>query len=132
MGMLSDGLSWLATALNTAAGEEATLTRGAQTTTLTVVSQGDGGDGEYATSLGSTPEETVFVQYPPEHGYCGFVVKTADYAIGGAAVLPQLGDKLTIAGRVFELSAPAGAEPWKYHPNPQYRTWLWLHTKLVT
>lgn len=130
--MMTDGLDWLATQLGSVsvAGNVATLSRGLVTATLNVVSQGDGGDGEYATQMGDTPEDTVYVVHPPERGYCGFLAKTSDYAIDGVAVLPERGDTLTIGGRVFAVSSPVGTMPWKYHPNPMHRTWIWIHTKL--
>lgn len=132
--MMTDGLDYMADTLKSTdvAGVAATLSRqGAGTaTSLNVVSQGDGGDGQYATQLGSTPEDTVFVIAPPEAGYCGFLIVVADYTINGVAVLPERGDVLTIAGKTFQVSSPDGTLPWKYHPNPQYAKWFWVHTKL--
>lgn len=128
--MLRDGFAFLADQLNAHAGDSATLTREGRSTAITVVSQGDGGDGEYMTKLGESPEETVYVQHPPEQGYCGFLVKVSEYKIAGLAVLPAIGDVITLDGEEYPLTAPGGTLPWKYHPNPQFKTWFWLHTKL--
>jgi hypothetical protein len=130
--MLRDGFNFLADQLAAYAGDSARLCRGADSTAITVVSQGDGGDREYMTKLGETPEETVYVQHPPEQGYCGFLVKVSEYKIAGQAVLPAVGDIITIDGEPYPLTAPDGTLPWKYHPNPQFKTWFWLHTKLAS
>lgn len=130
--MLRDGFEFLAGQLASHAGDAAILKRGAESTALDVVSQGDGSDREYMTKLGETPEETVYAQHPPEQGYCGFLVKVSAYKIGGLAVLPERGDLLIVAGEAYPLTAPDGTLPWKYHPNPQFKTWFWLHTKLAS
>jgi len=127
--MLRDGFDFLADQLAAHAGDSATLTRGADTTTITVVSQGDGGDQQYMSQLADTPEETIYVQRPPEEGYCGFLVKVGAYKNGGVATLPERGDVITVDGEEFPLTSPDGTLPWKYHPNPQFKTWFWLHTK---
>ncbi len=130
MGLLTTGIAWLAGQLAEHAGDEAVYQGDGDSITLTVVSQGDGGDGEYVQRLGDTPEDTVYVSYPPEQGYCGFLVRREQLVLNGVSALPRRGHKIIIGGREFRVSSPDGTLPWKYHPNPASRVWYWIHTKL--
>jgi len=62
-----------------------------------------------------------------------FLIAAADLVLGGTAVLPKPGDRITEAGSTsiheYEVMAPGGEPAWRYS-DPQRLT-LRIHTKFV-
>jgi hypothetical protein len=131
MSMFEDALAMHTAGLKAGFGKAATYQRGAWTpinVSVTVIVQGGGTNRQYVSKLGDTPEDTVYTLYPPEAGYCGFLVLVTDLA-RLSPPQPERGDKIIIGSDIYNLEAPAGTLPWKYGDLP-YKTWFWCHTKL--
>ena len=62
-----------------------------------------------------------------------YLIDPADLVIGGLAVEPARGDRITEYDgsiiRHFEVRAPGGEPPWRY--NDERRTYFRVHTKAV-
>jgi hypothetical protein len=123
------GTSMIQAGLKRTHGTAATYRRGATDIAITATIEGGGADQQYVSKLGNTPEDTVYTLYPPEAGYCGFLVDVADLATLTPAQ-PERGDKIIVDGSVYVIEAPAGVLPWKYADLP-FKTWFWCHTKLA-
>lgn len=95
---------------------------------MTLVMQGAGGDNHYAQQLGDSPEETTYLMFPPEDGYCGFSVLVSDMVLNGSPVLPKRGATITIGTDVYILAAPEGCMPWRYEDLPT-KVRMRLHTR---
>ncbi|MEO1585600.1 MAG: hypothetical protein AAFR96_13650 [Planctomycetota bacterium] len=62
-----------------------------------------------------------------------YLVAAADLVLGGEAVMPKAGDRITETGEAtvheYEVMSPGDAPAWRYS-DPQRRT-LRIHTKFV-
>jgi hypothetical protein len=128
MSMFDSALVMHTAGLQAAFGKTATYQRGAQSVAITAIVEGGGTDQQYVSKLGETPEDTVYTLYPPEAGYCGFLVSVSDLA-AFTPPEPERGDTIIIGGDTYNLEAPSGMLPWRYEDLP-YKTWFWCHTKL--
>lgn len=63
-----------------------------------------------------------------------FIVQAADLVLGGVRVLPQRGDRITLAlagaNCTYEVAAPTGMECWDW--SSPYKTAIRIHTKEVS
>lgn len=63
-----------------------------------------------------------------------FLIRVADLALGGAAITPARGDRIseTISGvtAVYEVMGPPGQPPYRY--SDPFRQTFRVHTKLVS
>lgn len=108
MSLLSRGQSWLNRTLAVAAGVSLTYTRGAQSVTLT----GWVGRTAFAQLPGSGSGAAVI------WGDRDYLIPVSDLVLGGSAVTPQRGDRIseTIDGvsLTFEVLAPGTEPAWRY------------------
>lgn len=119
--LLESGSDWLAGQLKAHAGREVVYRRGAESAAVTA-------------TIGRTEFETI-----DEHGAVGkweardYLIHAADLLLGGAAVLPERGDRIeeTQGNQtfVYEVLAPSNEPVWRY--SDAYRTLLRVHTKHV-
>lgn len=119
--MIQDGVAWLADALTNNASRQVTYARGADQAAV----QAAVGRTEFELDNG-----TGIIQRFESRDY---LVKTADLVLGGAAALPEPGDRITetvgSTTYTYEVVAPVGQPCWRY-ADP-YRTLLRIHTKHV-
>lgn len=128
MSMFEDALAMHTAGLKAGFGKTATYQRGGQSVAITAIVEGGGTDQQYVSKLGDTPEDTVYTLYPPEAGYCGFLVAVADLA-GFDPTQPERGDKIILGADTYNLKSPSGMLPWRYADLP-FKKWFWCHTKL--
>lgn len=124
----ADCLAYLDDAQKSVHGVAAVYEQDGHSVSLELVMQGAGGDNHYAQQLGNTPEESTYLLFPPEDGYCGFSVLASDMVLNSLAILPKRGATITIGSDVYVLAAPEGCMPWRYEDLPtKYR--MRLHTR---
>ena len=119
--LLEQGASWLAGKLVGSAGTPVRYVR-------------DGGETELVAVIGRTEfeqtDEYGGIQRIQSRDY---LIRAADLVIGGAATLPQAGDRIreTVAAQtfVYEVMAPGQQPPWRY--SDPFRQVLRIHTKHV-
>lgn len=124
MTMLRNGQSFLTRTLAEAAGVTVTYTRDSQGQSV---------------SLTAWVGRTVFRQQPLPgqpgaqviFGERDYLVPVASLILGGVAVLPARGDRITEAGvGTFEVLAPGNEPAWRY--SDQTRTVLRVHVRRVS
>ena len=116
--LLSDAATYLDGTLRSVASETVTYRRGQQTV-----------------SLVARPGQTVFRIDDGAGGSMrivahDWIVTASDLVLGDAAVLPERGDRITHGDRTYEVLAPGGEPPWRWHDRSHvaYR----VHSKLVS
>lgn len=121
MTLLSRGQAYLNSALGQAGGVAVAYTRGENSVTIANAWVG----------------RTAFKQLP--HGASkaaviwgdrDYLIPAADLVLGGLAVEPARGDRITEGSLVFEVIAPGGEPAWRWS-DPQ-RTRYRVHCKQVT
>jgi len=115
--LLEQGAAWLGDQRAAFASHPVVYSRGAANVTLRA-------------ALGSTNTEFqdasgMIEQYQSRD----FIVQAAELVLGGVAVLPQRGDRITDGAAVYEVLAPTGMECWKW--SDPYRKAIRVHTKEV-
>jgi hypothetical protein len=115
MNLFEKSKGWLRPRLEAAAGVTVTYTRLAASITLTAVVG--------RTVFSSNQIEGARVEF----GDRDFLIDAAALTFGE----PQLGDRITEAGRVFEIVTPGTGEPaWRWS-DPQHTAYR-IHTKRVS
>lgn len=115
--LLADGAAWLAGVRATHAAATVVYSRGADSV-------------ELAATRGASDVEEV----DETGGYlkteaADWIIRAADLVLDGSAVRPARGDRITHAGRVYEVM-PFGGEPeWRWADRSQLC--MRIHTKLV-
>ena len=115
--LLEQGAAWLGDQRAAFASHPVVYSRGAANVTLRA-------------ALGSTNTEFqdasgMIEQYQSRD----FIVQAAELILGGVAVLPQRGDRITDGAATYEVLAPTGMECWKW--SDPYRLAIRIHTKEV-
>lgn len=120
--LFAEAAQMLADELKAHASVDVTLERGGQSTTGVKATLGHS-----MLRLSTSTGQTVTVRTERD-----FIIQAADYKIGGVAVEPKAGDKITVtvlgSSKRYECMSPGGGEPaWRYCDGQQVA--VRVHTK---
>lgn len=117
--LLKSGSAWLESARTEFAASPVALLRG--TTPATTGVPATAGRSEFEV----VDENSLLIKVQQRD----YLILAADYRIGGVAVEPASGDRITDSGVVYEVMGIAGQQAWRW--SDPYRVTYRVHAKKV-